>query len=412
MSYFLSRYGQATIIEESGGHAQINLSAGQVLQDATFEFSPKLEVFMRDEALRGAPGALLPLTAAFYGSTVTVKKPLYRWSETLPTGNPTESPDALILKQAFGAAVSSGYQAAALDKAESDKVTIALKAGKDRTLYKAGGGIIVHNGTSYAIAPIHTVVDDDPDTVNLLLPLPWDPSAGDDATTIYGVRTLSLSKGTRTSFTLHYQGEGAAMALYFVGALLESLKGTLDPMGVMQIEATFRVTHVQLDNSGVAITAPYEYTTSPLPVAMGSYGARLIRGTAIPTTPAELDVHALSFEVALAHSPVRGHGPSYGVRDVRVDPKFSMTYTKVLNAAPDIGLNDNSNRYPLWFCAGNQPGAMFGLCVPKPTVVEIPGYTNVEGLWAQTYKVEAGFQTTDAPSTDTPANSGARAYLG
>lgn len=413
MSYYLSRYGQATIIEETGGHGQINTTPGQVLQDATFEFSPKLEVFLRDEAMRGAPGTLLPITGAYYGSTVTIKKPVHDWSSALPSVNPTEGPDALLLKQAFGAATSSGYQLAALEAADSDKATVAIKNLKDRTLYKAGGAVVVYNGTSYAMAPIRSVVDGvgDSHLVNLLTPLPYDPSLGTDGTNTYGVRTLSLSKAARTSFTLHYQGEGAPLALYFVGSLLENIKLTLDPMGIMMLESTLRVTHVQLDLSGVALTAPYVYSTAPLPVAQGAYGARFIRGTASPTVATDLHVHALSFEVALAHSAVRGHGPSYGIRDVRVDPKFTLTYTQVLDAAPDLGLNDNADRYPLFFSAGISPGAMFGLCIPKPTVVELPGYTNVEGLWAQTYKVEAGFQTEDSPSTDTPANSGARAFL-
>lgn len=411
MSGFLTPYGKG-LIGKQVDFVTPNTSLSIPIEEGVFSFSPKLEVFLREEAMRGGPHGFKPLLGGFYGSTLTIRKPLFAPSDTVPTANPTERADSLILEQAFGAMVSSGYQLAATEAADCDAVTLAIKNLKDRTLYKAGGGVVVFDGSSYGLVPVKTVTDGagDPHIIALDVPLPFDPSVGLDAQTTFGARTAYLTKAARTAHTIHFQGEGADFAVYLAGCIQESLKGTLDPMGILWLEATYKVADVMLDGAGVDIT-PFEYSSSPMPVLLGANGARLIRGSASYGSYTTLDVNNLSFEIALSHSALRGHGPTSGVRDVRVDPRFKLMYTQVMTGAPDLGLADNAAQYPLFFAVGTQPGSMFGLHVPKPIVTALPGWTAVEQLHAQSYEITPGLVTGESPSTDPPAGSGARAFL-
>lgn len=411
MSGFLTPYGKG-LIGKQVDFVTPNTSLSIPIEEGVFSFSPKLEVFLREEAMRGGPHGFKPLLGGFYGSTLTIRKPLFAPSDTVLAANPTERADSLILEQAFGAMVTSGYQLAATQAADCDTATLAIIEAKDDTLYKAGGGVVVFDGAQYGLAPIKSITPQigDFSVVALGVPLAFDPSGGLDAQNTYGARCAYLTKAARAAHTIHFQGEGADFAVYFAGCMQESLKGTLDPMGILWLEATYRVADVMLDEAGADIT-PYEYSSSPLPVLLGSNGARLIRGGATPNVATDLDVNNLSFEIALSHSAFRGHGPTSGVRDVRVDPKFKLMFTQVMTGAPDLGLAGNATQYPLFFTVGTQPGAMFGLYIPKPIIAALPGWTAVEQLHAQSYEVIPGLVTGDDPTTDAPANSFARALL-
>lgn len=407
-------YSSTKIMKATVG-AQPDFVTRNIAGGTTFECEVDLggisrQVFQR-ASIRGGWHALDPVQGGYAESTFTAKWMYHGHRGSTPILDPSASVDGLIVAQILGSSVQSGFQAGAQVAAGSDENTVMIGNTKIETLYKAGGAAVFADGAgSHEIGIVNAVTNGGAGdhTVELLLPLSFVPGDAEDT---YGCDSVYSAVAAPVFYTWRLQGGDADMNIYLAGACPTSVKLTATAGEPLMVEATFSCADVLVQTGTAA--APYAYSAPVYPAILSGEGGKLIEDSG-STTPTALDWQTFELEMTQTLANIRGHGTASGIRDRHpTNRQQRLTVQKILSAGPDFTLTtENSAKKALGLFTGGSPGNMFGLVMPQPSQQEVASLDDADGLWAQTYIYEPARVTGDTPTSDGPANSPFRVYMG
>lgn len=221
--------------------------------------------FEEAEVLSGAYGPIeIPLSFTLHG-----------WSATLPTGNPTEHPDGLLMRCALGgAATPIGYFASGLASGGSTSA-VNFTAGSTVTAAWCGQGILIPvAGTpGYELFFAKTFTDGTPDILVPKVPLMRTPASSGN---VFGSLTYYLGTATGLPLTLDWLGAfDAGHHIRYSDMLVRSLRVTGRTRVGPMVECTLRSTGAPAFPGGGGSLTPYEYARPRIPQAIKSTGAAL-----------------------------------------------------------------------------------------------------------------------------------------
>lgn len=284
-----SALGKLWIKRQAGGAGVAESSFSDVtdiLNTEKFLMPTKVQVLL-SEYLRGNYHAHLAVPGSREGNEFPIKKKLSGFSATTPTANPTEFPDAVLLKALLGGSSIAGYSATALAGGIASAInytdgqlSAALSGHGVLVPYSGGRGWVWAKTINTASAP---------DVLTPACPLAAAPSGSG---VIYGGNTLYLSADAPELFTTQWRGGNANAAVRARDCVPLSCKLTFQAGQQPTSEYQIRVGY---PDPGVGGGAPALYSVPwpDLPMIAGVNGGRYysVEAGAVEAVPKiEIDI--------------------------------------------------------------------------------------------------------------------------
>lgn len=407
MAYRPNKFGRLAIkVQGSGwGTAETSFAAGDyieaevgvpVLSQESFRIDPIRAGFEEPEVLGGARIIELPIRIPF----------LHGWSMATPSGNPTEHPDALLMRLALGEAYQQGYTAANIASGGS---TSSVKFTTGDTNWEGSAILVPVSGTpGYELVPIGDIdMGATPDAGTPLVTLQRTPlSSGAH----YGSNTIWLSTLTPTApVTLDWVG-GADQDHHvrYMDGMVKSVRVVGSAKKPPMLEATLRFTGPRTFPAAGAGLTPYNYAYPAIPPALKANGAGVWFNGSWQA------VSECSFGVECTLADAEGWGSNEGViQQVVTDRKVTSTVllpsvddfnNEILAAGADI-----SKLVAILACA--TPGRSAGWALPAPVLVDTTQFRDRGGLLAVEYTCAPRVYAGDGSVGAGAGNTGARFFF-
>jgi hypothetical protein len=221
--------------------------------------------FEEPEVLSGVHGMFdIPISFALHG-----------WSTALPTGNPVEHPDGLLMKMALGSAATPiGYFANGVATGGSTS-SLNFTAGSTAAATWCGNAMVIPtSGTpGYELFVAKTFTDGTPDVIVPKVVLQRTPASSGH---VYGSLAYYLSTATQLPVTLDWLGlADADHHIRYPDVMVRSLRVTGKTRVGPMVEATLRVTGAPTFPGGGGAMAAYSYGYPRIPQAVKASGAAL-----------------------------------------------------------------------------------------------------------------------------------------
>lgn len=330
-----------------------------------------------------------------------IRFPLHGWSTATPSANPTEHPDALLIKMALGAAVQTGYTAANMTSGGS---TTAVKVTTGNTSWE-GSGLLVPVTTAPAYELL-TIADVDltptPDLITPLVALQRTPATSGAH---YGSNTIYLTNDTPSPITMDWIGVDAGAHIRLSDGLVKSLRVVGGARKNPMVEATLRFTGTTTFPGSGGSLAAYSYGFPLIPALVSANGAGVYFNGA-------WDVAAeVAFGVDVTIADVEGWGSAEGiVQQMVTDRKVSASLTQASDGtmtadllAPGTAI---TKLQALYACL--TPGRAAGFVFPSPVLIEQASMSDRNGLLAVTYSMAPQVYAGDGGAGSGAGNTAAR----
>lgn len=339
-----------------------------VMAREALRIDPLRSGFEESEVLAGGYG---PIELAF-------RFPLHGWSTATPSTDPTEHPDALLMRLALGLAVQTGYVAANI---ASGGTTSSVKFTVGNPNWEGSGMLIPVSGTPgyelIAMSDIDTTPT--PDAGAPLVTMQRTPlSSGAH----FGSNTIYLSTNTPNPVTLDWIGVDAGHHVRYSDGLVKSLRVVGASRKNPMVECTMRFTGTPTFPGAGGSLSPYAYGFPLIPAAVQGNGA------AMYFNGAWTGIAEATFGVECTLVDVEGWASPEGIaQQVVTDRKVSAsvivpstaTFTNEL-LAPGAAI---SKLMVIYACAN--PGRSSGFALPAPVLVDTAKFGDRGGLLAMQY---------------------------
>lgn len=405
MAYRPMKLGRLAIkIQGSGwGTAETSFAAANyieaevgepVVSQESHRIDPIRSGFEEPEVFGGARIIDLPIRIPF----------LHGWSSAGPSADPTEHPDALLMRLALGASVLTGYVATNI---ASGGTTSLLKVTAGNTNWRGSGLLVPVSGTpAYEpaiVSDVNTAAT--PDEVTPLVPLQRTPASSG---THYGSNTCYLDTATPAPITLDWIGPDAGAHVRYMDGLVRSLRVVGSAKKPPMLEATIRFTGPRSFPGAGGSLAAYSYGFPGVPPLLKANGAGVyFNGAWTPVSEA-------SFGVECELGDPEGWGSDEGVvQQVVTDRKVTAsvlipstgTFTnEILAAGTAI-----TKLVAILACA--TPGRSAGFCLPAPVLTDVAQFKSRNNLLAVEYAMAPQKFASDGGAGLGAGNSGARFFF-
>ena len=404
--------GRFAVKEQSGGWGspESAFANANFLECAMTIPAPTMES-IQAEVMRADHFATTRVMNGVGPTEITLSMPLHGFSSSNPSSNPTEHPDALLLRSALGSSSLGGYHASDLAGGTSATVEVTDGAG---TANDVGHAILVPPaaGTFHSVGWIDRLVAaGTPDDYELILPLANAPAASG---AIYGSNVIALGPEQPTPFTLQYLGGAANLNYRFFDCVVTSATVSANAREQPTLEVTIRSANFIPAPTG-GLPSPEVLANRPqMPSVLGMTGARAQFGAPVGAfTPGQLSI-SITAEVAdqITYST---NGLSQFVVNKRI-VELSQTVPVEASAGPTmpgspIATPPGFQLGPMQIDFNNIPGRCVSVLIPAAQVKESAAIGDSNGLVATPMSVEcaqyAG-DSTDTRSDSTPANTAFR----
>lgn len=355
MAYHTTEIGRFRVKEQSGWGTAATPSASDDLEIIVGFLPQTPQETIQPDVLKAGHYEASLQAGVKGGDMPPFSMPLHGWSSATPSGDPTEHPDALLLRLAMGAASQDGYHASDLTTG-GDTTTVPLSG--NGTDDESGHAILVPLAAGgYGIGWItdHTT---NTYTVTTL------PSSPATSGAIYGSNTIYMTNDSPTNgLTSQWLGaDGNSAIVNFDGGVMSA---TLDLSAGAQPTLEIGWGAHDWTNSGTGGSpSAAAYTYPQLPVATGSHGSRLvINGTAVKAGATTLTI-TTEIEAVPDHASAQGkYGWTVARRSMRLD---ITTASSDLSSLPSPG--DAKNVLQLDVCT--TPGRAFSVLMPEAVVID------------------------------------------
>lgn len=405
MGYKPNKLGRIAIkIQGSGwGTAETSFSATDF-----FEAEVGIPTFtresLRQDPLRSGFEEAEVLAGSRAGIEVPLRFPLHGWSTATPSGNPTEHPDALLMRLALGLAAQTGYGAtniASGGTASSVKFTAANTNWEGSAILVPTGGAPTQE--LVVIGDIDTTPT--PDTGVPLVTMQRTPASSG---THYGSNTIYLANDTPAPITLDWIGIEAGHHIRYSDGLVKSIKVTGGAKKNPMVEATVRFTGTPAFPGAGGSLAAYAYGYPLVPPMVQANGAACYFNGAWDI------ISEAVFQVDCTLADADGWASPEGVaQQVVTDRKVS---TSVLLPLDGTFTNDilapgtNITKLLAIFACG-QAGRSAGFALPAPVLIENATFADRNGLLAVQYMMAPQIYAGDGGVGSGAGNKSARFFF-
>jgi len=414
MVYIPSRLGRVAVKEQGSGWgtAETSFAAANALRCEATLPSLVREALSVDN-MRGAFHAPEVTPGSKVGTTISLRFPAHGWntSGAAISGNPTEHPEALIVKNALGSAVQDGHQTDLLSSgtASDPEFTSATDglAGSAQ-LYPVNAA-----ATVFGVGWAEEVTQGTPDAVALAEALDAAPDTS-GSTTAHGSNSIYLSVDQPTPITVEWYGAHSSAILRLFDGIVTRLRLIVDPRGKLMWEAdlVFGGWTLASDDSATAL-GDYASPKPELAAVMGANGGRLmVGGTSIAAAG------SLSAEVTVEHSTVGSYSSDQGVAAFVVQNRTVTCEVQVPAnnlgeaAGEDLNPTPGTDTDIVQLDLANGGGSSFSMLLPTARLMEQIPLEDMDGIVGVKRVYGAGRYASDDSAEDAPANTAFRvAYL-
>ena len=337
-------------------------------------------------------------------SELSLTMPLHGFSTAAPSGDPTEHPDALLLRSVLGGNATNGY---ATDVTGGTNQTLTVTTGAGGI---GGFAVMAPMGstspTEYSTGWVKTKASG-----TYTMQRKWAlTSAGADQTpdssgTVYGSNAVFLSNTQPTPFTLEWLGSTANTKFRFSDCVVTSATINLNAREQPQLAVTIRSANWTNVGSGGAPSTEALTNRPQMPVVLSDNGARVVdangeqkAGSATITMTAEV-ADELNYDAP--------QGISKFVvlkRNVEV----SMVAPAAASGASSLDnpaslLTPGTSAGAVQLDAGTTPGRAFSALIPSGQVKEVQALGDSNSLVSITTVLECAIYSGDTTDGDTTA---------
>lgn len=345
-----------------------------------FEAEVGIPVFFREslriDPLRSGFEEAEVLAGSHAAVELPLRFPLHGWSSAAPTGNPTEHPDALLMRIALGLAVQTGYGATNI---ATGGTTSSVKFTTANTNWEGSALIVPTSGTpAYDVAFMSDIdTTPTPDAGSALVNLLRTPSSSG---THFGSNTIYLSNDTPLPLTLDWIGPDADHNIRYSDGLVRSLRVTASTRRNPVVEATVRFTGIPATpGAGGSLTA-YNYGYPIIPPLLAAAGSRVY------FNGAEVSHAETTFAIENTLADIEDGGSAAGVaQQVVTDRKVTATILRALTgtfAAEIANLAPGTAIAKAQAIFGAQPGRSAGWVLPNPVLIANSQFADRNGVLA------------------------------
>jgi len=331
---------------------------------------------------------------------VSLTMPLHGFSTDAPTGDPTENPDALLLRSVLGGSATNGY---ATDVAGGDATSLEVGSG--------AGGI----GGFAVMAPMAVSGDysigwvKDKTTTTYTMQRKWAlTAAGADQTpnssgTVYGSNSIYLTATQPTPFTFEWLGSTANLSFRFYDCVVTSATITLNAREQPTLAVSIRAANWTNVGSGGAPSAAALSNRPQMPIVLSDNGARVVDAST------EQKAGSVSIAMTANIADEINYDAPQGVAKFVVTKRLVET-TVVAPAASSSASNlDNpasllapgTSAGAVQVDAGVTPGRAFSALIPSGVVKELQALGDNNSLVSVTTVLECAIYSADTTDGST-----------
>lgn len=326
---------------------------------------------------------------------ISLTMPLHGFSTAAPSGDPTEHPDALLLRSVLGSSSQDGYST---DLDGGTNTTVDVTSATEIVGHALLAPMGATSPTEYSAGWIKTKSSNTYTTQRK-----WAlTSAGVDQTpassgTLFGSNVVYLTATQPTPFTLQWLGSSANVSFRFFDCVVTSATITLNSREQPTLAVTVRAANWTNVGSGGAPSAADLANRPQMPVVLSDNGARMVdangeqkAGTATINLTAdvadELNYDApqgiARFVVTKRTAEMSVMAPAAGSGASSLDNPASL-------------LTPGTSAGALQLDAGTTPGRSFSALIPSGQIKEIQALGDSNSLVSITTTVECGIYAGD-----------------
>tara|TARA_R100000458_G_C8277437_1_gene252930 strand:+ start:754 stop:2001 length:1248 start_codon:yes stop_codon:yes gene_type:complete len=339
---------------------------------------------------------------------ISLTMPLHGFSTSAPTGDPSEHPDALLLRSALGTAAQDGY---ATDIAGGNATTLDVGAGQNLPGFAVLAPMASTSPTEYSAGWIQ---DHNSNTYTMLRKWALTSAGGDqtpDTTgTIYGSNTIYLTSTQPTPFTMEWLGSSSNIKYRFFDCVVTSATITMNAREQPTLAVTIKSANWENDASGGAPSAAALTDRPQMPVVMSDNGARVV------DAGGEQKAGSSTITITTDVADELNYDAPQGVSKFVVTKRTVEMQMVAPAAASSAGNIDNpaslmapgTSAGALQLDAGTTPGRAFSALIPNGVIKEIQALGDANSLVSVTTTVECaiyGSDTATSGSLGAPANT-------
>tara|TARA_Y100000593_G_scaffold91783_1_gene181550 strand:- start:2151 stop:3398 length:1248 start_codon:yes stop_codon:yes gene_type:complete len=335
---------------------------------------------------------------------ISLTMPLHGFSTSAPTGDPSEHPDALLLRSVLGANATNGY-ATDVTGGTNQTLTVTTPAGGI-----GGFAVMAPMGstspTEYSTGWVKTK-----SSGTYTMQRKWAlTAAGGDQTpnssgTVYGSNAVYLTNTQPTPFTFEWLGSTANVSFRFYDCVVTSATITLNAREQPTLAVTIRAANWTNVGSGGAPSAAALSNRPQMPIVLSDNGARVVDANA------EQKAGSVSIAMTCNVSDEVNYDAPQGVAKFVVTKR--LVETTVVAPAASSGASSIDNPASLQtpgtvvgamqVDAGTTPGRAFSALVPNGVIKELQALGDNNSLVSITSVVECAIYASDTTDGDTTA---------
>jgi len=341
---------------------------------------------------------------------LSLTMPLHGWSTAAPTGGPSETPDALLLRSALGAAAANGY---ADDPGGGANNTLIVGAAQaDITGFAVMAPMGGTSPPEYSVGWVKNL-----DTLTYTMQNKWalDAAGGDQTPdssgTVYGGNVVYLTATQPTPFTMEWLGSSANINYRFFDCVVTSATITMNAREQPTLAVTIKAANWENSAAGGAPTAAALTNRPQMPIVMSDNGARVVDATG--EQKAGTSTINITTDVA---DEINYNAPQGIAKFVVTKRTVDMQMVAPAGATGETGSIDNpaSLTTPgtatgaVQLDAGTTPGRAFSALISSGVVKEIAALGDANALVSVTMTLECAIYSGDTATTGSlgaPANT-------
>lgn len=385
------RFGRLAVKSQGSGWgtAETSFGASNVIEAEATTPEPTQESLVTENAMRGNVYAQRRVPGR-KSAQVSLRMPLHGFSDAAPTADPTEHPDALLLKTAIGGSSLAGYNASDITGGTTTDWTYGT--GTTDAGWEAHALLTTVSGGSKGIGWV-TNVDTTTDTATVFDHLAAAPTSG---SAVYGSNTIYLVKDQPTPLTLEWLGSDASSRIRMYDGVVSEweIDGSAGPQPVL----TCTVVGTLVNDGSGGDPGTYAFTDYPqLPATLAANGSRLTVNATTTT------VHSFTIRGSATVMEGMGHQADQAVAqryitdrtaecEVVLIPSSLATLSAPGTAPGAVQLDLNTT-----------PGRAFSLLMPSPQQRDIDAISDQDGMLALTRVYDPLAYTSDDTTDGTSA---------
>ena len=401
-----SNLGRFAVREQSAWGTEQTTFTNAHFIECTMSVPTPVQESIQADVMRADHFATTRLAGGKGPVEISLSMPLHGFSSSTPSGNPSEHPDALLLRSVLGSAEQGGYHAS--DLAGGSASTLNLTNGT-AVVADVGRALLVPLASGHSVGWVSAMADGgDPDTYGLIRDLSAAPHSSG---AILGSNSIALDKTQPTPFTLQFLGSTANVSYRYSDAIVTSATINLNAREQPMLEVTIRAANWTNVGSGGAPTAEALADRPQLPVVLGDNGARVVNSSGALAC-GQLSI-AMTSEV-VDEINYSGQGISRFVVTKRMVEITAVT--PATSGSPAAGALDNpaslgtpgASVGAIQVDANTTPGRAFSALVAAGQLKELQALGDSGGIVAITTVVEPAQYTSDTTSSgslSSPANT-------